>query len=94
MPLPNDPGPGANPNRPPLPGPEYPPPLDLSVAHPGAPFMARSGPGFEWMLSEGRMKLVVLFAVAGGPVLHRVLEPQESAQLLEWLLAAASVGGK
>jgi len=89
MALPNDPGPGANAGGPPA-G-EYPPPLDLSIRQPGAPFMAKSGPGFEWLLSDGRMKLVVAFAVAGGPVLHRVLEPQESAQLLEWLLKAAEV---
>lgn len=88
--LPNDPGPGANAGGP-TPGPDFPAPLDFSVRLPGAPFLAKGGPGFEWLESDGRMKLVVMFAVPGGPVLHRVLEPNESAQLLEWLLKAAEV---
>lgn len=89
MALPNDPGPGANAGGPPAP--EYPAPLDLTVRQAGAPVLCRAGPAFEWLQHEGRMKLVVSFAIAGGPVMHRVLEPHESAQLLEWLLKAAGV---
>lgn len=88
--LPNDPGPGANAGGS-SPGPEYPPPLDFSVRSEGQPFFVRGGPGFEWYVTPQGAKLVISFAVAGGPVLFRVLEPHESAQLLEWLLKAAEV---
>ncbi len=90
MPLPNDPGPGAHPNGPTA-GPEYPPPLDFSVRSEGQPFLVRGGPGFEWHVTPEGAKLVISFAVAGGPVLFRVLEAHESAQLLEWLLRAAGI---
>jgi hypothetical protein len=86
--LPNDPGPGANATPP---NPEFPAPLDFTIRQPGVSFLARFGPGFEWMSHEGKMKLVVSFSIAGGPVLHRILEPEESALLLEWLLRAAEV---
>lgn len=88
--LPTDPGPGANAGVP-TPGPEYPAPLDFTVRAEGQPFLVRSGPGFEWHVTPQGAKLVISFAVAGGPVLFRVLEPNESAQLLEWLLRAAEV---
>lgn len=89
MALPSDPGPGANAGGPPAP--DYPAPLDFTVRQVGAPFLARSGPGFEWLVHEGRRKLVVSFLIGGSGVIHRILEPEESAQLLEWLLKAAGV---
>lgn len=90
MALPNDPGPGANANEPKT-GPAYPPPLDFTMRADGQPFLVRSGPGFEWHVTPQGAKLVISFAVAGGPILFRVLEPHESGQLLEWLLKAAEV---
>lgn len=69
----------------------FPPPLDLSVTPDGQPFMIRFGPAFQWMNG----KLLCLFAVPGGPVMWRELEPVESARLLEWMLKSAtgSTGG-
>ncbi len=86
--LPADPGPGAGtPQR------EYPPPLDLTDQVDGQPFLCRVGPGFEWHVSEGEMKLIVSFAIPGGPVMWKALDPERSRLLLEWMLKSAEVGG-
>lgn len=93
--LPSDPGPGANPDKTPA-QPQYPPPLDFTIRPDGSPsFLAKFGPGFEWVQTDPskpeQVKLIVSWAIAGGPILHRVLEPAEASKLLEWMLRSAEV---
>ena len=68
---------------------EFPKPLDLTYVPEGQPFLVRTGSGFEWR--EG--KLIVLFQLPGGPVLHHALESEQSRQLLEWMLRGVEAAG-
>lgn len=68
---------------------DYPPPLDLTTTPEGGPFLVRTGPGFQWY--DGR--LMVMWAVPGGPVLWKALEAEESRRLLEWMLKSVEAIG-